>query len=135
MMNEKSTLRSAVNLRVFIESLSLITSARLSHTSLMSNFPPCSFLPAFTPFTIIPASVLTSLFGYLSTTVFMSFTQPLASPLFSFAIPSKKMNLSRFAPNGNRVADICTLFFTSMNLSALKASYVAAYRESSRCTP
>ena len=121
-MNEKSAVLSAVNLRVLMESLSFITTLRLAHTSLMSNLPPCSVRPAFTPLMIIPARVLTSLLGYLSPTSCMLSTQPLASPSLSFAIPLKKMNLSRLAPSGNLVSDTFTFFLTSSSRSALKAS-------------
>ena len=135
MMNEKSVFLSAVNLRAFIESLSLITTVRLAQMSLMSNLPPCSFLPALTPLIIIPARLLTVLLGYLSTTVCISSTHPFTSPELRLAIPLKNMNLSRFAPNGNRFSEISALRFTSLRRSALKASYVEAYSESSRCTP
>ena len=118
----KSASLSGENFCACIESLSLSTLDRLVHILSMSNFPPCSFLPACTPFTIIPASSLMRLCGYFSTTSFMSFTHPVASPSFSLASPPIKRNLSRLAPNGNLWAEICVLLCTSANLSFLKAS-------------
>ena len=125
-MNVKSVLRSAINLRAAMESLSLSTTERCSHTSPMSNFPPRSCRPAFTPLIIIPAMGLTSLCGYLLTTSCMSVRQPLLSPLLSLLSPPMNINLSRLAPNGNRFADSDVLALTSSYLPALKALYVAA---------
>ena len=124
--NLKSARRSATNTALFMLSLSLSTADRLDHISSSVNFPPRSFLPALTPFTIIPAISLIRLLGYFSTTVFMSARQPSASPLFSFPSPPIKRNLSLLAPSGNLVSEILVLAATSPYLSSLKALYVAA---------
>ena len=124
--NENGVLRSATNVRAAMESLSLSTIVRRSHTSLMSNFPPYSGRPAFTPLIIIPAISPMSLSGYLLISSCMSSRHPSLSPLLSLLSPPMNMNLSRLAPSGKRDADNDVLTATSSNLSALKALYVAA---------